>query len=83
MIEFAIYAGIVFAMLFVFSFFAIWMDEGEMNFKNFRIALTVSLLLSLVVVAVSGAASSASSAIHDNYVEQPDPPSIERIYLEE
>ncbi len=83
MIEFSIYAGIVFTMLFVFSFFAIWMDEGEMNFKNFGIALTVSLLLSLVVVAVSELASSASSAIQDNYLEPPEPPAIERIHLEE
>jgi len=80
MIEFSIYAGIVFAMLFVFSFFAIWMDEGEMNFKNFGIALTISLVLSLIVVAVSGVASSASSSIQDNYIEQPEPV-IERINL--
>jgi len=83
MIEFAIYAGIVFAMLFVFSFFAIWMDLGEMNFKNFGTVLTISLVLSLVVVVVSELAYMASSDIQEKYLEQPEPPAIERIYLEE
>lgn len=77
MIEFLIYSAIVFAIFFVLIF--VLFRFGA----DLKLVFAASLVLASITIAISSVAYSASSAIKNHYVEEPEPkPLIERIYLD-
>jgi len=83
MIEFLIYAAIVFAMFFI-MLFALFLSDGwaGMDADAWKSIFLASLCITLMSIGATMSASGLASIIHDNYVEQPKPPAIERINLE-
>lgn len=83
MIEFLIYAAIVFVMFFI-MLFALFLTDGwaGMDADAWKSIFLASLCATIISILVTFAASRSASDIQDNYLEPPEPPAIERINLD-
>jgi len=83
MIEFAIYAAIVFVMFFI-MLFALFLTDGwsGMDADAWKSIFLASLCITIISILITFAASRSASSIQDNYLEPPEPSAIERINLE-
>ena len=78
MAEYVIYAAIIYVSFFVIMFTLVCWSDG-LDKDTFPMTLIVSLVFTLVTLGITTMASAGSEWVF----EQPDPPAIERIDLDQ